>query len=299
MSISKYYKTIAVLITCFNRKDKTLSCLRRLKEQTLSEDCQYEVILVDDGSTDGTSDAVSEKFPDVIIVRSEGNLYWNQGMRLAWKTAMKKHNYDYYLLLNDDTDLYNDAIKRLIETEEYNISKTGKSAIIVGSIADPVDGHLTYGGVIRVKNYIGLRFSKIEPGNEAKVCDTFNANCVLVSNEVTNEAGILSNRFTHGHGDYDYGLRAGEHGYQCLIAPGYIGTCERNQEDNTWRDPRLSFKERKQLMRSVKGSPPDEWLYFVKRHAGMLWILSWIQLNARVTFPWLWKILRKLRGRKD
>ena len=290
--------TIAILITCFNRKEQTLSCLQRLRAQTLPENTLYEVILVDDGSTDGTSDAISEKYPDVMIVRSGGNLYWNQGMRLAWKTAMDNCSYDYYLLLNDDTDLYDDAIKRLLETEAQARNKSGKSAVAIGSIADSVDGHQTYGGVVRSKNYFGFRFSQLEPGDETKICDTFNANCVLISNEIVSEVGILSDRFTHGLGDYDYGLRAGECGFQCLIAPGYIGSCERNQEANTWRDPQLSFNKRKQLMYSAKGTPPDEWLYFVKRHAGMMWVVLWIQLNARVSFPGLWKILRRFRGRK-
>lgn len=295
----KKNKSIAVLITCFNRKAKTLSCLKRLQLQKLPLETTYEVILVDDGSTDGTSDAVCEKYPNVKIIRSQGNLYWNQGMRLAWKSAIDLNKFDYFLLLNDDTELYDDAINRLIDTEEGVLLSTGKRIIAVGSIADSVGGILTYGGVVRVKNYFGLRFTQLEPNDMPIECDTFNANCVLISKEIVNEVGILNERYTHGFGDYDYGLRAKEHNFLCLIAPGYIGACERNKEENTWRDPKLSFNKRKQIMRSAKGSPPDEWLYFVKRHAGMIWVLLWIQLNVRVAFPSVWRLLRKIRGRKD
>ena len=109
---------IAVLLTCFNRKEKTLRCLQNLKEQTLPDNVVVTVVLVDDGSTDGTGDAVSKNYPDVNLIRSEGNLFWNQGMRLAWNTALQQRDYDYYLLMNDDTEIYSDAIMRLLVVEK-------------------------------------------------------------------------------------------------------------------------------------------------------------------------------------
>lgn len=299
MSDGVAHKNIAVMLACYNRKEKTLSCLQRLKSQKLPEGFGFEIVLVDDGSTDGTSDAVNAQFPEAVVIRGTGGLYWNQGMRLAWKTALGRRDYDYYLLLNDDTELYDDAIKRLVETEGLLRSRSGKPVIMVGSTADPVDGHHTYGGVARVRNYIGIRFSLVEPGGEPRACDTFNANCVLISREIAADVGVLSDRFSHAMGDTDYGLRAKEKGYNCWVLPGYIGTCANNATANTWLDAGLTLKERKKLLNSPKGKPPEEWLYFVRRHAGMLWLLAWVQLNMRLYFPQLWKILRRLRGRND
>ena len=81
---------IAVLLACHNRKDKTISCLNSLFNANLFLNYSLEVYLVDDCSTDGTSEAVTNFFPNVNIIRGNGNLYWNQGMRLAWKTSVKK-----------------------------------------------------------------------------------------------------------------------------------------------------------------------------------------------------------------
>lgn len=289
---------IAVLVTCFNRKEKTLLSLYNLEQQKLPPTVQVVVFLVDDGSTDGTSEAVIEKYPDVVLVRSKGNLFWNQGMRLAWKTALEQQNFDYFLLINDDTELYSDAISRLLVVESGIKSKTDRAGIIVGSTHDPVTKALTYGGNNQSSGLFwkGFHFSRVKPAETPVRCDTFNANCVLISNIIVNDIGILSDRFTHGMGDYDYGLRAREQGCFSWIVPGYIGTCSINSITNTWLDPTISLKQREDLQNSPKGIPTDEWLYFVKSHAGWLWSVAWLQLKLRLYFPKAWKVLRKLRG---
>ena len=73
---------IAVIMTCFNRRSTTISCLRALHKQKNSID--FDVYLTDDGSSDGTADAVKTEFPAVNILQGNGNLYWVGGMRLAF-----------------------------------------------------------------------------------------------------------------------------------------------------------------------------------------------------------------------
>lgn len=57
--------TTAILITCHNRKNKTLKCLKHLSEQNINLD----IYLVDDGCTDGTSDAVKRNFPMLLLFK--------------------------------------------------------------------------------------------------------------------------------------------------------------------------------------------------------------------------------------
>jgi GT2 family glycosyltransferase len=89
---------IAVLMTCYNRREKTLACLRALKEATKAAAgiSDTDVYLVDDGCTDGTAEAVRLSFPNVQIVAGTGSLYWCGGMRLAWREAAKSR-YDAYV----------------------------------------------------------------------------------------------------------------------------------------------------------------------------------------------------------
>ena len=71
-------RRIAALLTSFNRKKKTLDCLAELHRQVLPEDLDLTVFLTDDASPDGTAEAVREAFPEVVLLRGDGNLYWDE-----------------------------------------------------------------------------------------------------------------------------------------------------------------------------------------------------------------------------
>ena len=80
---------IAILITCHNRKKKTIKCLNNLYNQKYIGNIKFKVFLVDDKSSDGTSKTVKNLFPLVKTIKGNGNLFWTGGMRLAWKKALK------------------------------------------------------------------------------------------------------------------------------------------------------------------------------------------------------------------
>ena len=117
-------KNIAILITCYNRKEKTLNCLKNIYELDKSDDVELDIFIVDGGSSDGTPKEVSHLYPNVKIEVSEG-LYWAGGMRRAWKNAISFRNYDYYWLLNDDTSIYADCLKRLLWADSFSMSNFG------------------------------------------------------------------------------------------------------------------------------------------------------------------------------
>ncbi|MEC4852545.1 MAG: glycosyltransferase family 2 protein, partial [Jaaginema sp. PMC 1079.18] len=230
---------IAALLTCFNRKEKTLECLRLLFAQAGVSDATLEVYLVDDGSTDGTAAAVAQTYPQVNILTGTGNLFWNGGMRLAWDAAMPSHP-DYYLWLNDDTLLYPDALHTLLETSHQLSQKGEDAAIVAGSVQDPETQVLTYGG-LRQKGplYPPFKAQKIPPTDAPQVCDMMCGNFVLIPQTVVAKIGNLDPQLTHYAGDWDYGLRARQAGCSVWIAPGFQGTCPRNPKPNPSNTPDL------------------------------------------------------------
>jgi GT2 family glycosyltransferase len=271
---------VAALLTCHNRRNKTVKCLEALYRQKLSEPIQLSVYLVDDGSTDGTSDAVRESFPQVNLLQGDGQLYWNQGMHRAFAEAMN-YDHDFYLWLNDDTNLFDNTIEILLTAFRGLQQKGENKAIVVGSTCDPVTQNLTYGGLCRSSRWHPLKFSRIQPGSALQPCETMNGNCVLIPRTVAHQVGNLDPQFSHRYGDIDYGLRARKAGFSLWIAPGYVGTCSLNQ-------PKSAKAQAKQLQSPI-GLPIKEQRVFAQRHAGLFWlffmILPYIRIYSRQFLP--------------
>ena len=261
---------LAVLMTCHNRRDTTLACLQALYQQ----DAIFDVFLVDDGSSDGTSDAVIASYPDVKILQGDGNLFWVGGMRLAFAEALKG-NYNYYLWLNDDTLLEPQALNDLLNIH-HDLAKRGHpNSIVVGSTQDPLTGQPTYGGAVQSKLWYTKKFEFVEPGQTSQECDTMFGNCVLIHNSVASKVGNIDGAFIHSMGDLDYGLRAGKLGCSIWAAPGFVGTCSRNSLDGSWVDPNLYLYRRLKKAFHPKAFPFKAWTVFCKRYSGIFWFIYW------------------------
>jgi GT2 family glycosyltransferase len=295
MSNSEQKLRLAVLMTCYNRVKNTIECLTTIKKQKPFA-ASVELFLVDDGSSDGTALAVAEVFPQATVILGDGNLYWCGGMRVAFAQAIER-DYDFYLWLNDDTCLDDDALFRLFQTYNYASSQLGASLIIVGSTCERESGAMTYGGWRQRVGKLGsISWEKIQPlMNQWTTCDTMNGNCVLISRNVVKKIGNLDINFTHSMGDLDYGLRAKQAGCQIVIAPGYYGVCSDNDGSGLWNDERLPLLLRWRKLLGPKGSPIKEWLVFSRRHKGPLWMLVWI--SPYLMF-WINTLLRLLGIKK-
>jgi len=234
------------------------------------------VCLTDDGSTDGTSEAVRAEFPDTRILRGSGALFWSGGMRRAMEDAMALSP-DYYLWLNDDVRLVPDAIERMIQTSRSERQIGRREPIVVGSTVDPTTGKVTYGGRARLHRFRPLQFALIEPRAIPVRCETMNANCVLLPADVVSHVGNLDPAFVHAMGDLDYGFRATQAGYELLVCPGFVGQCSRGSNFDVtpaaFRSMRLAWKS----ITSPKAYPPAAWRTFARRYAGPLWMVYWIK----------------------
>lgn len=283
---------IAILLTCHNRKDKTIACLASLHGADVPTGIQYDVYLTDDGSSDGTRPEVERLFPEVKIIRGNGNLFWAGGMRLAWKSAMANHDYDAYLLINDDVLLDPSFFSSLLKTEEYSIEKTGQRGIYSGAMIDSASGKVTYGASVIRQNHLVLATQKLSPGDIPERCDLVNANVLWVSATVVEQIGIFDERFTHGIADYDYSRRAAKKNIPLWLAPNICGTCEHDHGHN-WLSGRLPLKKRIAWMKSPKGLAYSEYLYYVRTHFPFYLPYSFMLLWLKIFFPFVWDWFKK------
>ena len=277
-------KTIAVLITVYNRKEITLAGLQSLYNSIASLKDQYvfDIYLVDDGSKDGTYEAIKNRYPNIYLIKGNGNLYWSRGTNLAWRTANNKKDYDYYLWFNDDSQLYIDSINHLIHLSNLNNDRN----IICGAFEDD-DKNISYGGSDKSEKLIAPK--------EEKELVFMNGNLVIIPRFVFQKIGYIDNIFIHGGGDYDYGIRARKHGIKLILSNIIVGKCNRHDKEiPPYLSSNLSLIERFKWLYSDKYSAKIKFIYN-KRAFGLLYaIKSFIKINIYTLFPsFIFKIRQK------
>lgn len=244
---------ITAILTCFNRSEKTKKCLESLFK--IIPDC--DVFITDDGSTDGTSHMLLQNFPQVHVITGNGKLFWSRGMYTAWKEAIKD-NYDFYLWLNDDIELY----PYFFEELQSCYQDCGENCIITGLIENFEKTEILYGG--SDSNKILLQAN----GKPQKV--TFmNGNVVLIPNSVVSKIGIIDSILHHDLGDVDYGLTAIENGISIFTTKRAIAAGYKNDFCRV-RKWGVSLRQRIKKLNSPLGSPPAINFYFRKKHFGLM-----------------------------
>ena len=249
---------IYVLLTCFNRREKTVAAITSLAKD--AGNVKLTFVVTDDHSTDKTAEALKELPYDIRIIPGSGNLFWNKGMRVSMRYAYKhKEELDYVMLINDDVQFYSGVPTMLLAQMRKRDAK-----VIIGATKD-AENKQSYGGVKKASK-IFAKFKLMPPREIPSYADTFNCNCVLLTKEAFLAGGLLDKHYKHSMGDYDYGLTLRRKGYFLLNAETYVGTCDDNSSEGTWRDPKVKRLTRCKLKEGVKGLPFKDWFYFVKKN---------------------------------
>ncbi|MBI4867593.1 MAG: glycosyltransferase [Candidatus Wallbacteria bacterium] len=284
-------RRIVAVVACFNRREKTLACLESLQASSAAVAAlgvgAIDVIVVDDGSTDGTATAVAERFPDARVIVGDGSLWW--GGAMARGLAAVPEAADFRLWLNDDVKLDADALARLVQTHDRWLAENGSGAIVVGATRDPVTGTPSYGGALQGRVH-PFRFAPVAPTEQPVRCDAMNGNIVLVPRDEARRLGGIDTVFVgvQGMADTDYALRARAEGIAVVLGPGTAGTCARDTPPPPWRDGHRLLADRIRDLWGPRGYPPKAWSAFARRHGGLLWPVWFI-------LPYLRGVMEALR----
>lgn len=206
---------VYVLIPAHNGKHEVLALLACLEQQTFRD---KTVVLVDDGSTDGTEDAVMRAFPQVALLKGDGNLWWTGanaiGVRRILETAQPN---DYVLLMNNELIVKTDFISDMVACSE-NMHR----AIVGATTVDFHDPNRCLAGLyldkrLRVKETTDPRAiagTECEPH-----VDVLPGRGTLIPVEVFKKIGNFNaTRLPHYGGDYEFTIRARRAGFQLVTS---------------------------------------------------------------------------------
>jgi GT2 family glycosyltransferase len=268
-------------MTSFNRRAHTLASLRSLRATAQRAHVDLAAVLVDDASTDGTAAAVRDAHPWVEVIEGSGDLFWNRGMHQAFARALSQ-GADYYLWLNDDTHLLDDALDRLLAQSAALTTTQGNPVILIGATASPGSSTISYGGRVPISRLRPFQYRLVYSSDHPVPCTAMEGNCVLIPHAIAARMGNLDPAFEHAMGDTDYGLRALKAGYALYVAAGVVGHCADNPVRGTYLERSLPFMQRWRLIRSRKGLPVRSWWRFCRRHGGRLWPMHFAWPYAKV-----------------
>jgi GT2 family glycosyltransferase len=266
----------SVIMACHNRKALTLRAIERAQVAADGAVIKIAFTVFDDGSTDGTSEALSAMPHTIRVLHGDGTAYWARSMALAETAALEsggRSPNEFIVWLNDDVILDKTAFLALRQTIDQN-----PDTVIVGAMRDPSTGALTYSGMRR-NGLHPLNFGMILPSKEAQPVETFNGNLVVVPVPVARLLGGIDGYFSHAFADIDYGLRCDRVGISVLLAPGTLGMCRRNpiSSRRTAREDWRAFTGRKgggnfrSLRRILRKSNSRSWLLVVAASYGLWW----------------------------
>ena len=202
-----------------NRKAFTLAILQQLTEQidrqvdagNLHRE-DFQIVVVDDDSSDGTPALIEQQFPSVHLLRGDGELWWTGAIAQAMTYLASTVKTDYIIWLNDDIKLAEDFIYQVLRH-----CQTPDKKVLTGGVvtAQHYLGWIVFGGVIS-----GQLISDVSQFEQPVLnVDTLNGNIAILPTRIVADIGLPDvQRFRHYGGDFEYVCRARENGYRVQLS---------------------------------------------------------------------------------
>ena len=199
---------IYILLPVHNRRVITLEFIATLKMQTVKN---YQLILIDDGSTDETADAVVSELPSTHVIRGDGNLWWAGSLQVGidFLKESKINPNSIVLIINDDTHIPEKFLEigtSLIINSKNKIFCAQSISLQTGKVADA--------GV----KIDWFKYQFLPAKSEAEINCLSTRGLFLRFSDVIKIGEFIPKFLPHYYSDYEFTVRAGRRGYQ-LCSP--------------------------------------------------------------------------------
>jgi hypothetical protein len=213
------YPKASIIILNWNGLEDTIECLESLKKITYPN---YEVIVVDNGSTGNDTQVIKEKFGDYIyLIQNDKNYGYTGGNNIGIRYALANYQPDYFLILNNDTVVAPDFLTELVRVSETDAD--------IGIAGPKIYYHHFPGRIQSVGALVNMQkgrasligCNEIDTGqyDTEQDVDYVEGCCLLVKRELIHKVGLLDESYFCYWDEADYCIRAKKAGYKIVYAP--------------------------------------------------------------------------------
>lgn len=210
-------KLVSVILLNWNTPVQTANCINSLKQYC--DKSIFDIIVADNGSTDGSLAILQTQYPDLIYIDNKENLGFAEGNNRALNYSIKK-GYTYSLLINTDTLVDEDIVTKL----STHLNRHPEAAAVQPAIYWMHDKVKIWNGRGGFNRVLGLIYSdrtlpaKTDP-DDFKIAQWVTGCCVLARNSALTKCGVFNKQFFLYYEDVELSFRLRKMGYQLHYLP--------------------------------------------------------------------------------
>lgn len=224
---------IEIVTPVHNRVIETLQCLRSI-ERLEKTGLDLHVIVVDDDSTDGTVEALAGEFPDVEVIKGDGNLWYTAGTNRGIEAAMR-HKPDFILAINNDSIFDEKCVLKMVECAEKH-----PRSVVGAVLLDWQSPHKLFQVSPRWELWKGgyrhwYKQTIWTIPNRPWEVELIVGNCVMYPAKAIEEVGLMDEKHLPQYGDAEYTPRMRRSGWRLIIEPQARVFCKTNDDISGFR----------------------------------------------------------------
>ncbi|MGB9940894.1 glycosyltransferase family 2 protein [Methanosarcina sp.] len=264
---------VSIIILNWNGKENTVNCLEALKLTTYSN---YEIIVVDNGSTDGSVKYFKDHYPEIKLIENGSNLGFAEGNNVAIREVLKRGEIKYIALLNNDTIVEPDWLEYLVNALESDESVGScQPKILLLNNPDTIDA-------IGISvNRCGAAYqegrNEKDLGQYSKITEVFGvcAGAALYRTKMLNHTGLFDKDFFAYYEDVDLATRARLFGWKSVCVPRAVIYHIHSATLGNDSPFKKYLLERNSYYYVIKNLPPKVIMLFLisKAHSGFFTLL--------------------------
>jgi GT2 family glycosyltransferase len=210
---------IYILLPAHNRREVTRRLIECLRDQTYQN---YHLILIDDGSTDGTEEMVRSEISSLTVIKGNGNWWWAGSLQqgFEWLRENGVNSDALILLINDDVRFFPDYLERAVR-----VMADKKGVLVLSRFWSSDTGKMSETGVFADMRHLSFT---IADSPERINCLTTRGLFVYWG-DILSIGDFYPKLLPHYLSDYEYTMRAFRKGFKCETSPDLLIIPDENE----------------------------------------------------------------------